>query len=252
MTVDVVAEECRAFLCDHAETAVWKETRLDKCLESVADTEDKSAAVEQCVDSICYLLVVQHICNELTATVRLITRRESAAYHKDMTLVDILLHLSDRTEDVIFGKVAEHAHTHLGAGISPCLCRVIVAVGSRKHRQICDWGLNRLALIFKVCAFCLIWLDVLHASRNKFLVICLGGVRIYLRELGSIGSNEFEYIELHTVDGELAILSVCHLTDENCIRIVKSILRLNKDRAVAIVEEFLLVHLDLRIKSVSE
>ena len=201
---------------------------------------------------ICYLLVVQHVCNKLTASVRFVTCRESATDHKDMTFVDILLHLGYRPEYVIFGKVAEHAHADLGTGISPSLCRVVVTVCTREHRQICNRGLDRLTLIFKVSTFCLVWLDLLHSCRNKFLMISLGSIRIYLSELRSIGSNEFEDIELHTVDGEFALLSVCHLSDEDCIRIIQSLLRLNEDRAIAIIEEFLLIDLDLRIKTVSE
>ena len=121
VAVDVVAEKRRAVLCHLAEAAVRKEARLHEGLESVADTEDKAAAINESMDSLCYIPVVQDIGNELAASVRLISCRESAAEHEDMTLVDILLHFSDRPEDVIFRQIAEHAHAHFRSGIAPCL-----------------------------------------------------------------------------------------------------------------------------------
>ncbi len=45
--------------------------------------------------SIGYILIVQHIRNEFSASVRLISGRESTAEHKHMTLVYVLLHLCD-------------------------------------------------------------------------------------------------------------------------------------------------------------
>ena len=99
------------------------------------------------MDCISNLLVVKDIRNELTAAIRLVTCRESAADHKDMTLVDILLHFSDRSEDIVFGKVAEHAHADLCTGIAPSLSRIIVTVCTWEYREICDWSLNRLALV---------------------------------------------------------------------------------------------------------
>jgi len=73
MAVDVVAEEGRAVLGHLAEASVWKESGLDESLESVADAEDKAATVDKSVDGISYLLVVENVGDELTASVRLVT-----------------------------------------------------------------------------------------------------------------------------------------------------------------------------------
>ena len=121
VTVDVVTEKRRAVLCHLAEASVREEARLHEGLESVADAEDEAAAIDESMNSLRNILVVQDIGNELAASVRLISCRESAAEHEDMTLVDILLHFSDRPEDVVFSQVAEHAHAHFRSGIAPCL-----------------------------------------------------------------------------------------------------------------------------------
>ena len=47
------------------------------------------------MDSICYILIVQHISDELAASVRLITGRETTTEHQNVTLIDILLHHGD-------------------------------------------------------------------------------------------------------------------------------------------------------------
>ena len=86
MAVDIVPEQCRRILCHHSETAVRKKTRLDKRLEAVADSEDKSSPVEKLMYLFCNLLIVQHIGYELTASVRLISCRESSAQGKYMAL----------------------------------------------------------------------------------------------------------------------------------------------------------------------
>ena len=252
MTVDVVTEECRTFLGHHAETTVWKKARLDQSLESVADTEDETAAVKQRMDSISDYLVIKHIRYELTATVRLVTCRESAADHEDMTLIDVLLHFCDRPEDIIFGKIAEYAHAHLCTRITPCLCRIVVTVCTREYREICNRSLNRLTFIFKVSTLCLIWLDTFHSCRNDILVICLCCIWVYLSELGTVCIDEFKDIELGTIDCENTVLTICHLTEEDCIRIVKLVFCLDEDRTVTVVEELCLIHIDLRVKTVTE
>ena len=134
------------------------------------------------MDSIRYILVVQHVCNELSAAVRFVSRRESTAEHEDMTLVDILLHLSDRPEDVFFSKVAEYAHADLRTGIAPCLRRIIVTVGSREYRQICYRFLYWLSLISEIRLLCLERLNAIKSCRNSLAVVSLGSVRINLRK----------------------------------------------------------------------
>ena len=83
-------------------------------------------------------------------------------------------------------------------------------------------------------------------------MICLRSVRVNLGELSSVHSHELEDVELLAVDGELALLAVRNLSYEDCIRPVEFLLSLNEDGSVAIVEEFLLVILDLCIKTVTE
>ena len=252
MTVDIVAEECRAFLGNHAKTSIREKARLDESLEAVAYTENKSSAIKKSMDRIRNLLVVQNIGNELTTSVRLVTCRESTADHKNMALVDILLHLCNRSEDILLSKVAEYAHTDLRTGIAPSLCRIVVAVCSREYRKICNWSLNRLALISEIGLLCLEWLHALKTSRDYILAICLCCVRIYLSKLGRVGSHEIEEVELHTIDCKFAVLAICNFSDKNGIRIIEFTFGLNKNRTVAIIEEFLLIDIDLRIKTVTE
>ncbi len=95
MAVDVIAEKRRAVLGHLSQTSVRQESRLDEGLESVADSQNKSSPVYQGMHSIGYILIVQHIRNEFSASVRLISGRESTAEHKHMTLVYVLLHLCD-------------------------------------------------------------------------------------------------------------------------------------------------------------
>ena len=196
MTVDVVAEECRAVLCHLTETAVWKESRLHESLESVTDTKDETTTVNESMDCICYILVIKHIGNELSASVRLVSGRESSAEHKDMTLVDILLHFRNRPEDVIFGKVAEHAHPHLSTGIAPSLGRIVVAVRSREDREISYRSLYRFSLVFEFRLLCLVWLHALKTGRNQLLVISFRRVRINFCKLGTMSSNMSNLVPL--------------------------------------------------------
>ena len=60
-------------------------------------------------------------------------------------------------------------------------------------------------------------------------MICLRSVRVNLGELSSVHSHELEDVELLAVDGELALLAVCNLSDEDCIRPVEFLLSLDKD-----------------------
>ena len=181
------------------------------------------------MDCISDILIIKNVCNELTATIRLVTCRETTANHENITLIDILLHLSDRSEDILLSKVAEYAHANLSTGCSPCLCRIIVAVCTWEYREICDWGLNRLALVLEISLLCLERLNLLKTCRNDILAICLSCIRIYLSELSRVGCHKVEDIELHAIDSELALLSISNLTYENCIRIVEFLLCLNED-----------------------
>ena len=252
MAVDIVSEEGRAVLCHLTEASVRKKSRLHEGLESVAYAENEASAVDQSMDRIRYLLVIQHIRNELAASVRFVTGRESAAEHKDMALVDILLHLGYRPEDVVLGKVAEHAHTHLGTCIAPSLCGIVIAVCTREYREICDRLLHRLALVSEVRLLRLIRLHALKTCRNHLLAVSLSGIRINLCESFRIDCHELEDVELRSVYGKLALLSVRNLSDKYCVRIVKLNLRLHEDRTVSVIEEFLLIICHLGIKTVSE
>ena len=169
-----------------------------------------------------------------------------------MALIDILLHFCDRTEDILLCKVAEYAHAYFSTGITPCLGRIVVAVCSREYREVCDRLLNRLTLVLEVCLLSLVWLDILKTCRNKLGMVSLSCVRINLCESCTVDVDKFEDIESLSVDCKLAVLAVSNLSDKNCIRPVKLVLSLNKDRTVAIVEELLLVICDLCIKTVTE
>ena len=204
------------------------------------------------MDCISDILVIKNVRNELTATVRLVTCRESTTEHKDMTLIDILLHFCDRAENIVLCKVAEHTHTDLSTGSSPSLGRIVIAVCTREYREICDRFLHWLALIFKIRLLSLEWLDTLKTGRSDCLIVSLCSIWIYLGKLRRVGSHKVEDVELLAVDSELALFSICHLTDEDCIRIVEFALSLNENRTITVVEEFSLIVLDARIETVTE
>ena len=70
MSVDIVSEQCRRILGHAAEMSVREKSRLDEGLESVADSEDETAACDESLDSSRNLLIVKDIGNELAASVR--------------------------------------------------------------------------------------------------------------------------------------------------------------------------------------
>ena len=84
MAVDVVAEKGWGIRGDLAQAAVRKEAALYKGLEAVAYSKYEATAVQQGVDLSCYLAVVEHVGNELSASVRFVSGGESAAEHKDL------------------------------------------------------------------------------------------------------------------------------------------------------------------------
>ena len=153
--VDVVAEQRRGILRHHAQTAVRQQSRLDQRLKTVADAEDKAAAVKQRVNFLAYILVVKYVHDKLRAAVRLVARREAAAKHENMGAADMLLHLGDRAQDVVAAQIAQYAGRHLGSRVAERLGRIVIAVRAGEYGQVGHRTLDGFALIGKgaACGF---------------------------------------------------------------------------------------------------
>ncbi len=165
--VDVVAEEGRGVLGDHSEPAVRQQAGLHESLESVADAQNQTSSGKKPLDGLCHNLVVQHVGDELAASVRLVAGGEAAAEHQDLALVDVLLHLVDGLEHILVGKVAEHGGAHLGPGLAERLRRVVVTVRAREDRKVGDDLVDCRAVIFKIRLFRLERLHILHPLRQQ-------------------------------------------------------------------------------------
>ena len=194
--VDIVSEQCRGILGDASEVSVREKSRFHKSLEAVADTQNESASCNQSLDGCRNLLIVKDIGNEFSASVRLVTRRETTAERENLALVDIAFHLVYGVEDVLLRKVAEHAHLHFCTCLAEGFCSIVIAVRSREHREICHRFRYLLALVLEVYLLGLERLDALHTLRQKALHVRLACGRIYF----------FKFLEstvLESFDGDV-------------------------------------------------
>ena len=145
MTVDVVSEQRWRIRSHATRLAIRQQAALHQSLETVAYAQDKASACLQGRYCRRYLLVIDDIRNELAATVGLVSRRESAAEGKDMAFVDAGRQGVDGIQNVLGMKVAEYEGPHLRTGLPESLCRVVVAVRSRKYWKAYDRMLHRCA-----------------------------------------------------------------------------------------------------------
>ena len=87
MTVDVVAEERGRFGGDAAGPAVGQQAALDERLETVADAQDKAAALLESFDGCAHAGVADNAGDELAAAVGFVSGGETAAERQDVALV---------------------------------------------------------------------------------------------------------------------------------------------------------------------
>ena len=210
VAVDVVAEQCRRVLGDAAEMSVRKKAGLDEGLESVADSENEATSGNEAFDCLCYILIVQYIGNELAASVRFVTGRESAAECQDVAFFNIGLHLGYGVEDVLGGEIAEHAHLHLRSGLAECLGSVVVAVCSREYREVGYRFRNLLPLVSEVNFLGLVWLHAFGALRKETLHYRLAGSGIYSLVACECTLHEVCHRDVLGIDSEAVVHAGCH------------------------------------------
>ena len=241
MTVDVVAEQRRRLLGDHAQTSVRQKARLDQRLETVADAQDQASAVGQSVDFVANILIVQHIDNEFGASVGFVARRETACEHEDVRPADMLLHFGDRAQNVVAGDVAQDARPDLGPRRAERLGGVVVAVRAGEHRNIDHRGLDRLAGINERfrggCGG--------HHLRRVPALVGVNG-----REFLRIGLVKLFERHLHPVDRQRLLGD--GEAQQFGMRIFQRALALDEDRTVGVFIQFRLVEGDLRADAVAE
>ena len=144
MTSDGVVSQRRRIsllLCD---LAIWNQSQLDECLESVTDTKCQTIAfIQKLHDLFTDLFIAERIRKEFGTSFRFITGRKSTREHDDLCLGDRLCKFVYRITDRSCIQIAEHLCHHICSGTLKCLCAVILTVGSRKYRnkygRLCDF-----------------------------------------------------------------------------------------------------------------
>ena len=228
VTVDIVVEEGRRLLGHHTELSVWQQSRLNECLEAVADTQNQATTLNQSVNSLGYGCVIQYTCNELTRTIRLITQREATTQYKDIALVDSLGHSLDRLQDILRCEVTEYSDMGLCALTLECTSSVVVAVCTREYRQVNLHLLNLLALI--------LW-SLGSAVALTALLARLTLCRVDLLELSTICYVELLQREL--LAQYLDALLSGSFTHLDCA--LERLLSLDQNRTIRVVEQGCLV-----------
>ena len=99
------------------------------------------------MDSIRYVLIVKNVCDELTATIGLITCREATAECHDVTLCNVLGHLLDRLQDISTCEVLEYRDYNLCTCALECTSSVVVAVCTWEYGEVNANLINLLALV---------------------------------------------------------------------------------------------------------
>ena len=143
MAVDGIECQCGSIVCHVDYLAVGHKSQLDKCLEAVADTQHKTVTVpEEVVNSVLYLGVAEECCDELSASLGLVTAAEAAGDHNDLGASYCSLEVANALLDIACGQVADNDYL----GLSACLLKgtgsIVLAVCSReygdKHSGLCD------------------------------------------------------------------------------------------------------------------
>ena len=87
MAADGVERQGRRILLLTGQSSVRNQSKLNQCLEAVADTKDQTITVVQKVcDLLADLLIPEAGCKELRTAIRLISSREAAGEHDHLCL----------------------------------------------------------------------------------------------------------------------------------------------------------------------
>ena len=232
--------------------SVRKETGFHEGLESVADSEDKSAACDQCLDGCCNLLIVKHIGDELTASVRFVTGRESTAKHQYLTLVDVTFHLFDGVVHILLREVAEYTELHLGSGFAECLGRIVIAVRSREYRKECQRFSYLFTLVFEVCFLGFERLHTFSSLRIQTLHVRSAGRRINLFITVERAGNQCIHRNILAVYPDVAVHTRGHCSEELRIFETEVSLCLENDGTVVIVEQLVFRDIYIHTERVAE
>ena len=225
VAMNIVVEQRRRLLGHHTQAAVRQQARLNQRLETVADTENQTSTLNQSVNGLCYGCIVQYAGNKLTATIRLISERESSTQNEDMTLVDSRSHCVNRMKNILRRKVTEYSDMRLGTLTLECASCIIVAVCTREYREIDLHLLNLLPLI--------LWSSG-SAVALTTLLARLALSRVDLLELCGICLVQLCQRELLAQD--LNALLLGGMSYQNSALECKRLDRLNENRSIRVIE----------------
>ena len=118
--------------------SVGQESGLDECLETVADAQNQASAGKQVFDSAADFLLVEYGDDEFGRAIGFVTEGKSSGEHEYLGFIQVLYHLVDGVDNILFGEVTEDSHLDLCSGFTPSLGAVVVAVGAREDGDVHD------------------------------------------------------------------------------------------------------------------
>ena len=204
MSCNCVEAKCGTSIVSVDNLAEGNKTKLDKCLEAVADTAHKTVTV---VEKVCYCFfyssISEECCNKLSRTVRLVTTGETAGDEDHLSILNTLSKVLNALSNCVSCKVLYNDNLSLCTCVHHSLCAVVFAVCAGECRD--DYlGLSNLdsrsklnvCLIFKCGDVLLLVLDVAGVN----------GLKLILEELVNLSScYSFSTLSECTI--------ICNVTD---------------------------------------
>src|SRR5699024_3425017 len=116
--------------------SVGYQSQLDESLETVADAQGQSVPLVQKFHHRLFdQLILKSSGKEFSGTIGLVSSGEAAGEHNDLSLADSLFKGPNRFTDTLRVQIAEYPGLYLCPGPLKGPGAVVLAVGSRKHRN---------------------------------------------------------------------------------------------------------------------
>ena len=126
----------RHFTSHVAEFTVHCKTCLDKCLESVTDTKDKTIAVlKEVHDLVFNLLVAENVYDELCRSVRFVTGRESSGEGKNLCVLEFCFKIAESFFKLPRELVSDWNKFCSGSCKVECTLHIKFTVCTREYRE---------------------------------------------------------------------------------------------------------------------
>ena len=136
MTSDRIIGQCRRCLVLSGDPAVRNQAKLDKSLETVADTKHQSVAlIQQPLHRFLHLRILECCSKELGRTIRFISRAETSREHDDLRLVNSLLKNAYRIKNIFCIQIPEYLDDSIRSRSLERPGAVILTVGSGEYRD---------------------------------------------------------------------------------------------------------------------